>query len=128
MSERISIKMNIGIRIILCTLIYFGLIQSAIAEHFSFITPSSNNTMGFYGDVFTIDGVDSQVGDEIAVFDPQGVFCGHHVLISSGYFNISVYGEDSGLEGDQGAEIGDILTFIIWDSSEDREIPLSNAM
>jgi len=98
------------------------------ADHFEFSKPSTQNSMVFYGDVFTIDDEICEVGDEIAVYDNDGTICGHFVINTAGYFNITVFGEDSDMEGDQGANINEDLIFIVWDASADVEIVLDNSM
>jgi predicted nucleotidyltransferase len=84
--------------------------------------------MIFYGDVFTINNVSSEPGDEIAVYDPQGIFCGHFVVTNAGLFNLTVYGDDTGSPEDEGASLNEDLTFKVWDASEAIEITLTNSM
>jgi len=84
--------------------------------------------MGFYGDVFTINNVSSEPGDEIAVFDSQGTFCGHYVVTNAGFFYLVVYGDESNSPEDEGASINEDLTFKVWDASEAIEITLTNSM
>ncbi|MBF0452062.1 MAG: VCBS repeat-containing protein [Candidatus Magnetomorum sp.] len=128
MSDTTSLKQNLVI-LIISLLIYCGLIQSALAEHFT-LSANSYASMVFYGDIFTFDNVNSQEGDEIAVFDPQGILCGHFVSTAqtSGMFMITVYGDDTDMAGDQGADYGDTLSFIVWDDSVQREISLTHTM
>jgi len=75
-------------------------------------------TMTFAGNI-TIDGISAAVGDEIGVFDPDGIFCGHAVLNTLGsYTDLIVYGDDPTTTGvDEGADAGDLLRFEIWDDS-----------
>jgi len=89
------------------------------------ISPSS---MTLYGDVFAIDNVSSEAGDEIAVYDQQGTCCGHHVVTNSGLFSITVYGDDTVTTEDEGASLNEDLTFKVWDASEAVEITLTNSM
>jgi PKD repeat protein len=110
---------------LLITLIFVSL---ANAEHFEFSTPSTTSSMGFYGDVFTIDDVTCEVGDEIAVYDQQNTICGHVVITHAGYFNFSVYGDESVTPNDEGASINEDLIFKVWDDSAEIEITLDNTM
>ena len=103
-------------------------ISEIYADHFSFSYPSTLSYMNFYGDVFTIDGTISAIGDEIAIFDQSGTICGHYIVTNPGYFNITVYGDDTSSSEDEGASINEELIFIIWDTSENIEIRLQNSM
>ena len=78
-----------------------------------------------HGTTFTIQGAPAEVGDEIAVFDPDGVLCGAcAVRLQGTYGFLHVYGDDpTTSDVDEGASAGDALTFVAWDMSEGREIP-----
>jgi len=103
-------------------------ISSVFADHFDFTVPSTTSSMVFYGDVFNINGEMSEVGDEIAIFDAQGIMCGHVVVTHPGFFNMSVYGDDNTSQEDEGASIDEELTFKIWDQSDQIEIVLTDSM
>jgi hypothetical protein len=103
-------------------------ISEVFADHFVFTAPSTTSFMSFYGDVFTIYGDASEVGDEIAVYDQQGTICGHVVITYAGFFNFSVYGDESSTPTDEGASIGEDLVFKVWDASAENVIKLSNSM
>jgi alpha-tubulin suppressor-like RCC1 family protein len=104
-------------------------ISEIYADHFSFSYPSTLSYMNFYGDVFTIDGTISAIGDEIAIFDQSGTICGHYIVTNEGgYFNIVAYGDDSATSVDEGPTRNENLIFKIWDSSEEIEITLDNSM
>ncbi|KPA11406.1 secreted protein containing Cell surface receptor IPT/TIG, partial [Candidatus Magnetomorum sp. HK-1] len=119
---------NLSKKLVILKIFLLFFIVPAYAAHYSFTVPSTPNSMGFYGDVFTIEGETAQAGDEIAVFDSQGTICGHYVVTNAGFFNLSVYGEDSGTAGDQGADINEDLIFKVWDDSAGLEITLENSM
>jgi len=66
------------------------------------------------------------VGDEIAVFDPDGVLCGRtQMTVAGGFGPLTVYGDDPATtEVDEGAMEGDTLTFRLWDSQRQKELPM----
>ncbi|ETR68645.1 MAG: hypothetical protein OMM_10308, partial [Candidatus Magnetoglobus multicellularis str. Araruama] len=97
-------------------------------KHFTFTPPSTNYYMFFYGDVFTINGLSAEPGDEIAVFDQQGTICGHYVLSNADGFVITVYGDDSTSGKDEGATYYEYLIFKIWDASLEIETTLNDSM
>lgn len=68
---------------------------------------------------FTMMGMPAEPGDEIAVFDPDGVLCGQIQVFEHGKYGIiQVYGDDPGtVDIDEGAVEEDELTFNIWDKS-----------
>ena len=71
----------------------------------------------------TINGELIDIGDEIGIFDPNGVLCGHFRIKESGrYGMVHIYGDNpSTLNIDEGAEDGDVLTFKIWDNDLSKE-------
>ncbi len=90
-------------------------------DHFS-LTTSSNSWMDLYGSV-TIDGLPAQAGDEVAVYDADGTLCGHYVVQASGSYGfVHVYADDPATSADEGAELGDTLSFRLWDVSAQVEI------
>ncbi|KPA11405.1 hypothetical protein MHK_008387, partial [Candidatus Magnetomorum sp. HK-1] len=92
------------------------------------ITPTPNS-LQFYGDNFKINGELADIGDEIGVFDPDDILCGRVIIANQGLYVVTVYGDDSTSEGvDEGAEIGDVLTFKVWDSSSDSVLTVSGSM
>ncbi|MBI5017194.1 MAG: hypothetical protein HZB55_17145 [Deltaproteobacteria bacterium] len=76
----------------------------------------------FHG-ALTIEGAPAVVGDEVTVYDPQGVLCGHFVVDTAGSYGVlRVYGDDPATPMiDEGAVAGDVLTFKVWDSVSRRE-------
>lgn len=51
-------------------------------------------------------------GDQISVFDPDGVLCGFFAVDTPGRYGfLHVYGDDPATADDEGARIGDRLTF-----------------
>jgi len=61
------------------------------------------------------DGL-ATLGVEVAVFDPDGVLCGHWIVTSRGvYGDLRVYGDDPSTPSDEGAREGDRLTVKVWD-------------
>jgi hypothetical protein len=91
------------------------------------LIPTMNSVM-FYGDDFRINGEPANIGDEIGVFDPDGVLCGHTIIENSGLYVLTVYGDDASTVFDEGAVENDILTFKVWDLSENFEQTVSTDM
>ncbi|MBI5017197.1 MAG: carboxypeptidase regulatory-like domain-containing protein [Deltaproteobacteria bacterium] len=89
-------------------------------------------TTSLWSDVhgtLAILGSPAQVGDEVAVFDPQGVLCGHAVVAVPGDFGVvRVYGDDPATSEDEGASPGDALTFEVWSAALGREFQGSVAV
>ena|GEM_PF-2161040 len=85
----------------------------------------SNEWVDFYGTTFTILGAPAEIGDELGVFDQDGVLCGAFVVRTVGIYGfLHVYGDDYTTPTvDEGAMEQDALTFVAWDSSEGREVP-----
>jgi hypothetical protein len=85
----------------------------------------SSEWVDFYGTTFAVLGAPAEVGDELGVFDPDGVLCGAFVVHTEGVYGfLHVYGDDSTTPAvDEGAIAGDALTFVAWDASDGREIP-----
>jgi len=92
----------------------------AAIEHFTGSTTSSYAAY-YYGHLH-IEGADGAIGDEVGVFDPDGVLCGAAAALEVAWYNITVYGDDPVTDTDEGAEPGDLLTFRIWDKSADQEM------
>jgi hypothetical protein len=89
------------------------------APHFSLPVLPPNNAYAEYAGHLTIRGAPADVGDEVAVYDPQGVLCAHFRVDTPGHYGfLYVYGDDPDTaEVDEGALGGDVLTFRIWDRS-----------
>jgi len=88
--------------------------------HFPASTPSPFvcNYLGTL-DLF---GTPAEPGDELAVFDPDGVLCGLVRVISQGQYGIiQIYGDDPDTPADEGPVEGDELTFRVWDRSHGIE-------
>jgi hypothetical protein len=64
-------------------------------------------------------------GDEIAVFDPDGVLCGLALVTIPGEFGpLTVFGDDPATPEDEGANSDDVLTLVLWDSQRQKELPV----
>ena len=85
----------------------------------------SSEWVDLYGTTFAVLEAPAAVGDELGVFDPDGVLCGAFVVHTEGMYGfVHVYGDDPTTpEVDEGAVAGDALTFVAWDASDGREIP-----
>ncbi|MFQ6091784.1 MAG: FlgD immunoglobulin-like domain containing protein, partial [bacterium] len=68
----------------------------------------------FYGQA-VLGGEPAREGDVVTVYDPDGVQCGGMVIHTEGWYGLMpVYGDDeTSPEVDQGAKVGDRLTFYI---------------
>lgn len=79
----------------------------------------------FWGQL-TVKGEPALPGDQVAVFDPQGVCCGVSTVtaqsaVPSLYPFLHVYGDDPATSDvDEGAVSGDLLTFKVYRASEDK--------
>jgi len=88
----------------------------------------TDNTVMFFGDNFSINGELADVDDEIGVFDPDGILCGRAIIESEGVYVLTVYGDDASTQKDEGAELNDILTFKVWDLSNESESVIVDSM
>ena len=95
-----------------------------------FAAPVQTLTSANFNGTLTIDSNvpgqvrDAAVGDEVAVYDPQGVLCGRFLVGTAGQFGpLTVYGDDPGTSADEGASAGDALTFRVWDAQRHKELP-----
>ncbi|OIO67278.1 MAG: hypothetical protein CO186_09150 [Zetaproteobacteria bacterium CG_4_9_14_3_um_filter_49_83] len=88
-----------------------------------FLPPIATTTSSDFIGAISINGLPAQVGDEVAVFDPQGVLCGLFLITAAGQYGIlHVYGDDiTTLTIDEGAIAGDVLSFRIWSQSAATE-------
>jgi hypothetical protein len=80
----------------------------------------------FWGQL-TFKGEPAEPGDQVAVFDPQGVCCGVATVTEESaaggslYPFIHVYGDDSTTAAvDEGAVTNDLLKWMVYRASEDR--------
>jgi hypothetical protein len=88
-------------------------------------------TATFYGESLVDSNIPGQtqaavVGDELGVFDPDGVLCGRAQITVDGEIGtLTVYGDDPATTGvDEGAIDNDTLTVRYWDSQRKRELPV----
>ena len=90
----------------------------------------SNEWVDFYGTTFTILGAPAEVGDEVGVFDPDGVLCGAFVVHTEGVYGfLHIYGDDLTTPAvDEGAIAGDALTFVAWDAGDGVELSCVTAV
>ncbi|KPA14297.1 hypothetical protein MHK_005455 [Candidatus Magnetomorum sp. HK-1] len=84
-------------------------------SHFS--APTATPYISNYIGNITIYGERVEPGDEIGIFDPDGILCGHFRIQESGKYGIvQVYGDNPAtIDIDEGAKDNDLLTFKIWD-------------
>lgn len=68
----------------------------------------------FYCSVNTLNGSPIPVGTVITARDPDGVKCGEFVVSTAGSYGfMPVYGDDNYTTIDEGANVGDVITFYI---------------
>lgn len=89
---------------------------------------AGSQSLLFYGDSVTIDGVAAQPGDEIGVFTSDGIICGAYKLDQAGVYSITVYADDSATQEKDGADPNEVLVFKLYDRSEKSLITLSAGM
>jgi len=92
--------------------------------------PSDTESVWFYGDNFTIDDEKAEIGDEIGVFDDDGILCGRFIIKEEkGEYGIEVYADNPATtDQDEGALAGEELTFKVWDLSTDTEFETTSDM
>ena len=92
------------------------------ADHFPAPVPTSSSSV--YLGYIQIEGVDAEIGDEVAFYDPTGVLCGQaRITVPGQYGLVPIYGDDfTTKDVDEGAVYDDELTVIVWDNSENREL------
>ncbi len=74
----------------------------------------TNEWVNFYCDANTYMGEPLPVGSVIDAYDPDGVHCGTFYVTEAGKYGfMPVYRDDPYMDGDQGAEPGDIITFYV---------------
>lgn len=65
----------------------------------------------FWG-TLTIDGTPAPAGTILAAYDADGIYIGDVILDEAGQFGfLHAYGDDATTAGDEGAELGDAVTF-----------------
>ncbi|RME84776.1 MAG: hypothetical protein D6775_04565, partial [Caldilineae bacterium] len=77
-------------------------------------TDPTNTWVDLYSVDSVYNGQPLPVGAVVAAYDPQGVKCGEFVVHTVGQFGIMpCYGDDPGTPEDEGALVGDLLSFTI---------------
>ena len=91
-------------------------------------TPTTTTAWADYSGNITINAAAADIGDELAIYDPNGVLCGHTIVTVAGsYGPVNVYGDDPTTTSvDEGAVSGDLLTFKIWDDSAQVELNVAS--
>jgi hypothetical protein len=65
----------------------------------------------FWG-TLTIDGAPAPAGTIVAAYDPDGVYIGDYILDKTGQYGfLHAYGDDTTTLADEGAEVGDSVSF-----------------
>lgn len=69
-----------------------------------------------------VAGAPAQPGDEVAVYDPDGVCCGVAVVTTAGsYGPVTINLDNPATTADEGYVDGDRLNFKVWDASAEAE-------
>jgi len=98
-------------------------------QAFHFASPTPTPFVHDFAGALTIGSTPARPGDEVAVFDPQGVLCGRVVVTTAGQYGIlHVYGDDPATPQDEGASPGDRLTFVVWDAYAGVERPVETVI
>ena len=92
-----------------------------------FIPVADTSTWMDVWGAFKIEGVDTEVGDEVGIFVGNDCFGGYKVDTPGWYGFLPVYGDDPATPEKDGADFGDILTIKIWDNSGEVEYTLTSA-
>lgn len=126
----ISVKASDGFKGSAYLTIYVEVTEAQATLHF----PAPTETLltaSYNGEALVDSNLPGQtrlsvVGDELAVFDPDGVLCGRTQITVAGEFGpLLVYGDDPATpEVDEGASEGDVLTVRLWDSQRQMELPV----
>ena len=104
-------------------------IENIDEGHFKTPINITTQSVVFYGDNFSINGDLANKGDELGVFDPDGILCGRVIIEEIGMYVLTVYGDDLTTEDiDEGATNNDDLTFKVWDLSSSSELIVSGEM
>ena len=95
-----------------------------------FPTPVSATLLAvFQGEASLFGGQPVQLGDEIGVYDPDGILCGRYAVTSQGsYGPMIVWGDDAMTPYDEGAVDGDLLSFKIWDNQTGKALVASTVV
>ena len=117
---QLNLSLSAGTVLVLVCLFVPGIALGL--DHFPL--PISTSSSSVYSGYIKINGVDAGEGDEVAFLDTDGVLCGHTRIGTAGqYGSFPVYGDDfTTVDVDEGAKSDDILTVIVWDISEKREL------
>ncbi|HOF05180.1 MAG TPA: Ig-like domain-containing protein [Syntrophales bacterium] len=91
------------------------------AGHYA--SPAVTPYIGNYLGALTIEGVPADIGDEVAVFDSDGILCGHTRITTPGQYGImEIYGDDPATGAvDEGATEDGTLTFKVWSKKTGKE-------
>ena len=96
-------------------------LPAAVALGAYFPAPSATPEWTDFWGTLTVAGQPAQVGDEVAIYDADGVCCGRCVVTSAGYYGlVHAYGDDATTGPDEGALEGEELTFKVYDLSASR--------
>ncbi|MBN1889863.1 MAG: right-handed parallel beta-helix repeat-containing protein [Thermoflexales bacterium] len=72
---------------------------------------STNEWSDFWG-TLTLNGAPAPVGTIVAAYDPAGLYIGDYVLTAAGQYGfLHAYGDDASTAADEGAVVGDALSF-----------------
>lgn len=99
-----------GIKLFLPVILLLGGIPVKINSQ---IIPTSDWS-DYAGTVVNCDGSETSIGTQIKAYDPDGILCGIFEINNQGFYGyLHVYGDDPFTDIDEGAEVGDTITFYI---------------
>jgi hypothetical protein len=114
--------MNIRLVMAVCFMTLFSSTIFGQTAHFSFNDNTGNNATV---DILVstnpnIDGVTLTDGDEIAVFSPAGL-CVGAVIWNNANTSITIWGDNDQTGEVDGITPGELISFRVWDQSENKE-------
>ena len=89
-------------------------------QHFEF----KARTIDFYPiviDSLVVEGIEPDIGDEIAVLTPDSLCVGAHIYDGNNTFSFAAWRDDPTTEEIDGWQIGEEMIFAYWDASEEQE-------
>ncbi len=102
-----------------------ALSPAAMAGHFNYLTTDVNASVLIRDAVLTSHHWGS--GDEIGVFTPSG-HCAGSVAIGAFPLGLAAWGDDAFTDSIEGFRDGEAMHFIGWDSTAQREFPISDML
>ena len=105
----------------LIVFLVFLLSNLSYAGHWA--VPLESPTLMHIAGTLSIEGLDAQVNDEVAVFDSAGMLIGLSVVGSPGFYeDVPINGDSASTSAeDEGAASGEALNIKVWSVSKSKE-------